>query len=148
MSRATKKARQPPTKFIFDENISVHIVAGMREFGENVQHLTEHFAQGTADEDWLVEVGKRGWFLVTRDRKIRRRPAQLDALRRNAVGAFFLGGKDLDRCRQITQLVRAWPRIKQHAQREVRPFAFNVNQSGTKLGRVNLPKLSRNRSVS
>ena len=114
----------------------------MRVFGENVVHLTDDFQPGTADEDWLMEVGRRGWFLVTRDQMIRKRPAQKAALRRYGVGAFFLGGKDLDRCRQIIQIVRGWPRMKEHAAREKRPFAFNLNQSGTTLKRVALPKSS------
>jgi len=78
--------------FFFDANLSVQLVRGLREFGEDVAQLTEHFPEGEADEAWLREIGARGWFLVTRDERLRWRPAEKAALTRQRVGAFFLGG--------------------------------------------------------
>ena len=122
-------------KFFFDNNLSKNLVKGLRAFGEDVVHLTEHFAEDTADVVWLEHIGSMRWVLITRDERIRKNPAELTAIREHAVGAFFLGGKNLDRCRLIQQTVRNWPRIKQYAERLKPPYAFRIPPRGAKLTR-------------
>ena len=46
-------------KFVVDENLSVHLAHGMREFGEDVEHLLDHFEPGEADERWLEYVANK-----------------------------------------------------------------------------------------
>jgi predicted nuclease of predicted toxin-antitoxin system len=125
-------------KFFFDNNISEHLAHGMREFGEDVAHLKDHFPQDASDTEWLQYVGENDIVLVTRDEAIRWRPAELFAVRRFKVGAFFLGGKTLNRCQLIQQVVRNWPRIKEMAASESRPFAIRVPPNGTKFTKLNL----------
>lgn len=124
--------------FFIDNNLSPLLAKGMREFGEDVMHLQEKFAPDADDEAWLPYIGENRFVLVTRDESIRRRPAELAALRRHQVGAFFLGGKNLERCALIQQLVRNWPRMKQLASSERRPFAFRIPPNGTKYSRIPL----------
>jgi predicted nuclease of predicted toxin-antitoxin system len=80
-------------KFFIDNNLSPLLARGMREFGEDVVHLQEKFAPNADDEAWLPYIGENEFFLVTRDEAIRWRPAEIAALRRHKVGAFFFGGK-------------------------------------------------------
>lgn len=119
-------------RFFFDNNLSAKLASGMREFGEDVVHLTDHFPQDAADSEWLPFVGENAYILVTRDEKIRWKPAELQAVKNFKVGAFFLGGKKLDRCQLIQQVVRNWPRMKQIAHSESRPFAIRIPPHGTK----------------
>jgi hypothetical protein len=126
-------------KFFFDNNLSVHLAHGLKEFGEDVIHLTDKFLPDTPDEKWLMFVGDNGFSLVTKDRKIRFRPVELDALKKYRVGAFFLGGKNLDHWGIIQQVVRNWPRMKEYATKERPPFAFIVPPSGTEFRRIALP---------
>lgn len=125
-------------KFLIDNNLSVQLAKGMKEFGENVFHLTEEFSPDTADPIWLKHIGENNIFLVTRDNAIRRRPAELRALKNHKIGAFFLGGKDLTRCQLILQLVRNWPRIKEFASKTERPFAFRVRPYGREIDPIPL----------
>jgi hypothetical protein len=125
-------------KFVIDENLSPHLAHGMREFGEAVDHLLDHFSAGTSDDQWLPYVGDNHLFLITRDDRIRWKPAELKALLEHGVGAFFLGGKNRSRCDLIRQLVRNWHRIKALAAAEHRPFAVRIPPSGTKLTRIEL----------
>jgi len=122
--------------FFIDENLSWQLAAGMKGFGESVISLREKFPRGTEDVDWLKFVGEEGMVLVTRDEKIRWRPAELAALREHRVGTFFLGGKNLSRCELIQQLVRNWPRMKESANKTTPPYAFRVPRSGTKFVRI------------
>lgn len=125
-------------RFFFDNNVSIHLAHGMREFGEDVEHLKDRFPQNAADSEWLQYVGENEMILITRDEKIRWRPAELVAVRRFKVAAFFLGGKTLSRCELIQQVVRNWPQMKQVAAAESRPFAFRIPPHGTKFTRLHL----------
>ena len=122
--------------FFFDNNLSPRIAAGLREFGEDVTHLIEEFAPEAADEVWLSVVGKREWFVVTRDERIRQRYLELELVRAYSVGMFMLGGKNRTAWQLIQQVVRHWPRIKELAAKKRRPFIFRVPPSGTKIERV------------
>ena len=124
--------------FFFDNNLGQFLVRGLKEFGEHVCHITEHFDADTDDEEWLEYVGERGMFLVTRDEKIRKRPVEWEALKRHKVGAFFLGGKHMGRWAQIKQVIRAWQQMKDIAGREHRPFAYRVNFHGTKVKKMSV----------
>lgn len=125
-------------KFFIDNNLSPLLARGMREFGEDVIHLQDEFDEDADDEEWLPYVGDNAYVLVTRDESIRRRPAEIAALKRHRVGAFFLGGKTLSRCELIQQLVRNWPRMKELAQKERRPFIYRIPPSGTKYTKIGL----------
>ena len=127
-------------KFFIDNNLGEQLAIGMKGFGENVVHLKELFAEDTEDTKWLSYIGNERIFLITRDHKIRWRPAELQALRENKIGAFFLAGKNRKRCDLIQQLVRNWPRIKEYAYTNMdkRPFAFRVPPKGTKIEKMSI----------
>ena len=125
-------------KFFIDNNLSPGLARGMKAFGEDVIHITEIFPDDADDTDYLPRVGSEGWFLVTRDLRIRYRPAEKMALKQHGVGAFFMSGKNLQRCQLIQQLVRNWPRMKELANKTNVPFAFHVPPTGKKLTSMNL----------
>lgn len=125
-------------RFFVDNNLSVNLARGMRAFGEPVDHLQDHFREDAPDTEWLEYIGTEDFFLITRDDRIRRNPAELRALREFRVGAFFLGGKQRSRCELIQQLVNNWPRIKEFARTSKRPFVFRVRPTGTKFDEIPL----------
>ena len=125
-------------RFFVDHNLSPQLATGMKGFGEDVVHLTEFFPEDVDDTDYLRHIGSKGWFLVTRDKRIRYRPAELEALKQSGVGAFFMGGKNRTRCELIQQLVRHWPRMKELDRKTPVPFAFRIPPSGTKFTTVPL----------
>jgi len=45
-----------------------------------VETHDDHFPQGALDREWLPEVGERGWVPITKDREIRYRAAEREAL--------------------------------------------------------------------
>ena len=110
----------------------------MKAFGEDVVHLKEIFDEGTPDVDWLKYIGKTGLVLITRDERVRWNPAERKAITRYKVGAFFLGGKNLPRCKIIQQIIRHWRRIKELSDKTPHPFLFRIPPSGTKLSLFNI----------
>jgi predicted nuclease of predicted toxin-antitoxin system len=125
-------------KFFFDHNLSPHLANGMKAFGEDTEHLTERFKQNTDDVEWLQYVGDNQMVLITRDLQIRRNPAEIEAIKRHKVRAFFLGGKNLSACRIIQQVVRNWPRIKEYAEKERPPYALRIPPTGTSFEKIQL----------
>jgi hypothetical protein len=120
-------------RFFFDANLSPNLAAGMRAFGENVEHISDTFVPGVEDIAWLPYVGSDGLVLVTRDVRIWRNPAELALITRHNIGGFVLGGQELDRCGLIQQLIRHWPLMKRTARKEARPYLYRLRRTGTKL---------------
>ena len=119
--------------FFIDNNLSKYLSDGMKGFGEHVEHLTDSFPSNAEDIEWLRYVGERGLVLVTRDERVRWRPAEVHALWQYKVRAFFLGGKNRTRCQLVQQVVRNWPRRKELAETTPPPFAFRVPPTGSKI---------------
>jgi len=125
-------------KFFIDQNLGPELAEGLRVFGEDVIHLKELFPEDTPDCKWLTYIGKNNYFLITRDRKFRYKPAEKRAFRENNVGAFLLFGKDRTKWDLIQQLIRNWLRIKEFAQKTKRPFAFRIPPNGTKITKISI----------
>lgn len=71
----------PPLVFFIDRSLGQKVIAGrLRQCGVQVEIHDDHFPQNDPDEDWISEVGKRGWVVLTKDDRIRYRPAALNGL--------------------------------------------------------------------
>ena len=49
------------------------VAQALRELGETVEIHDDYFLPDAKDEDWLLEVGKRRWLVLTKDDRIRYR---------------------------------------------------------------------------
>jgi hypothetical protein len=76
--------------FLFDENISHFIVDALKALGKPVAYLTDILPRGTQDVTLFSKLGELGWFLVTQDKRIKRKKHELEALRQAGIGAFIL----------------------------------------------------------
>jgi hypothetical protein len=86
--------RSSPFVFFLDENLGNRIVAlALQGAGALVETHTAHFRPGTRDAQWLLEVGRRGWVVLTKDLRIRNRGIEIDAIIQGGVRAFVLTAK-------------------------------------------------------
>lgn len=85
-------ARPLPEPVLFlDECLGTHDVAEtLRAGGIAAEVLLDHFPSGTPDEIWLPEIGKRAWVVLSKDKWIRRRKIEKEALKNAHVTAFVL----------------------------------------------------------
>ena len=118
--------------FFFDNNLSPKLAKAINELDEvySIIHLRDLFPADTEDEIWLSHVGKNNMVLVTRDTKIRKHPAEINAIRTHRIGAFFLIGKKYTKWQGIRQLICAWEEIRSLGSGTTRPFAFQVSLRG------------------
>jgi hypothetical protein len=129
-----------PPFFFFDHNIPPPLAEGMKAFGERVIHLQELYPSrlDIKDTEWMADVAKAGYTVLTRDLKMKRNKLELDEFRRHGLGGFWLAGKNRSACEMIQQVVRCWPRMKELARNAGRPFIYIVPIGGTKLDRFDL----------
>jgi hypothetical protein len=71
----------------------------------------ERIGQGLADEEWLQDAGQRGWVVLMKDARVRRRPAELEALTSHHVRAFCLTNANLRGVEQAERFVTNLARI-------------------------------------
>ena len=118
--------------FFFDTNLSPYLAQAINclEREGEVVHLTEKFPGDTPDEDWLKYVGKNNLILITKDKKIKRRVAELRAIKKYKVRAFVLTCRNRDNWEIALQLIKKWREIKELAAKNIPPFAFKVPFAG------------------
>jgi hypothetical protein len=65
------------------------LVAG----GLVVHKHADHFAADCPDEEWLEEIGGKGWVAITHDKRIRYKPNELAAVKKHNVRLLVTVGK-------------------------------------------------------
>jgi hypothetical protein len=117
--------------FFIDRSFGRHVVPqALRDAGVLVEIHDDHFDQAADDESWLAEVGSRGWFVLTKDARIRRTPLQLQTLEAAGVGAFILTAPGKNGAEMASILLSALSRIRRVARQHVRPFVATISSSG------------------
>lgn len=94
---ASSGTSKPPDERVFfvDRSLGRHALARrLRDAGLKVEVHDDHFPPDTADEDWLREVGRRGWVVLTTDKRIRSRALERAALLEAKVQTIFLPSKN------------------------------------------------------
>jgi predicted nuclease of predicted toxin-antitoxin system len=66
--------------FYADRCLGKRVVQALREAGACVEAHDNHFAQNEPDESWIPQVAARGWVILTKDKNIRRRAGEREAL--------------------------------------------------------------------
>ena len=61
------KPPEPFTWFI-DRSLGRKIAVDLRAAGFRVEEHSDHFVHDAPDADWLAEVGRRGWIVLTKDK--------------------------------------------------------------------------------
>lgn len=83
----------------------------------------------TPDEAWLPLVARLGWSVITRDARISRRPAELEAVRQNGAKVFALDGREATNLwTQLEIVMSQWRRIEERAM-DAGPFVVSVTRS-------------------
>lgn len=88
-----------PLEFLADRSIGRRVVAALRDVGEQVHSLAEVFgeqvSQELEDDSWIAHAGSRGWAALTKDKKIRHRTAEREAVAAHQVPLFALSNGNM-----------------------------------------------------
>ena len=118
--------------FFLDENHcgNPHLHAAFEDSAVAFERLTDHFARGTPDADWIPIVAVRQWIVLTSDARIRSNFLERQAVRVNLLRLFYFSRNDIAG-HELGQLLRkALPRILKLCQTQVAPFAASISKGG------------------
>jgi predicted nuclease of predicted toxin-antitoxin system len=132
-SAASSKSTQlEPLVFFLDRSLGKEIIAGaLRTAGADVRVHDDLFAQDARDLDWLPEVGKKGWTVLTKDSHIKHRLVEPTALLESGVRAFVLVSGNVTGPEMATIFVKALPRMTRFAAKHAPPFIAKVHRDGS-----------------
>lgn len=117
--------------------------------GERVEIHDEHYLPNTQDIEWLSEVGKRGWIVISQDQNITRNPLEQRALHSASVAFFGLGSANATGKEKAESLVTALEGIRRALRRFSPPMIATVTQSGDVVVKwVNGGRLKQPRRIS
>jgi predicted nuclease of predicted toxin-antitoxin system len=119
--------------FFVDRSLGRKIIPDtLRAAGEEVRVHDEHFPQDAKDEVWLAEAGRQGWVVLTKDKNIRYRAIELQALLAAKVRAFVLTARgDLSGVEVGQIFVKALPAMKKLCASTKPPFIARVSRDGS-----------------
>lgn len=89
---------KPPDQLTFfvDRCLGKHAFPRpLLDAGLLVELHDDHFAPDCPDEEWLAEIGRRGWIVITRDLRIRYRMVEREAVLANDVRVISLTARRL-----------------------------------------------------
>lgn len=119
--------------FFIDRSLGRNIIPdALRNAGEEVRIHDDFFAQDAKDETWLAEAGKQGWIVLTKDKNIRYRAVELQALLAAKVRAFVLTARgDLSGAEVGQIFIKALPAMKKLCAATKPPFIARVSRDGS-----------------
>ena len=132
--RSDANSKSQPDKLVLflDRNLGKHIIAeALRSAGHPVEIHDEHLPVDAPDEDWLRLISSRGWVGVTRDKRIRYRTAEIDAIKEYGARVLVIRAKHQTGSELAEILVKYHSRIQRFVAREKAPFIAGINRSGT-----------------
>ncbi|MFC1743109.1 hypothetical protein ACFL35_03870 [Candidatus Riflebacteria bacterium] len=131
-SAANCKSRQPEKLTIFIDRSLGRKIGNILSGASGVEVIIHDdlFPPDCPDHDWLKEAGRRGWIVFTKDRRIRHRSIELNAIRQARVYAFILRGKDMTGEEMGQAFKKALNRIRKTLKKHNPPLIATVSRSG------------------
>ena len=117
--------------FFTDRDLGATFPRILSEKGLHIERHDDHFGNNTSDDDWLSEVGRRGWFAISKDKRIRYRQNERDAAMRSGVGLFLVVGK-VSHSALAHNFAASISRIERFVENTSRPFIAKVYQASVK----------------
>lgn len=123
----------PDHVFFTDRNLGKKVPAILRGAGLKVESHLDHFTEkdgtdSTPDEEWLPFVGRRGWILLTLDKRMNYRARQKDQIMMSGLRAFLFTGQATGE-RHAQNFLRSLPRIARFLARHEGPFIAKLRLS-------------------
>jgi predicted nuclease of predicted toxin-antitoxin system len=130
---ASNNVAQPETVTLFIDRCAWSRPLGeaLDQIGANYIAHRDRFEPDAPDEVWLEAAGREGWAVITRDKRIRWRPAELEAFRDHKVIVFVLVSGNVSAAETATLISSLYPKIVRLAAAAKPPAMYRVTRSGS-----------------
>lgn len=98
--------------------------------GIAIERHDDHFPAWMPDADWLPEIGRNGWVVLTKDKYIERNQIELRALYDSGAASFVLVGGNMTGGQMAQAFLAAIPTMRRFLERFARPFVARVTATG------------------
>jgi hypothetical protein len=120
-----------PYVFFLDRSLGSKAVPhALQQAGVHVEIHAAHFADNTPDVDWLPQVGQHGWIVLMKDKRIRSRPHERQALLYAGVRAFVLVAGNITGQEMGASFVNALPAMYALLRRREAAFIAQITRQG------------------
>lgn len=116
--------------FYIDRCLGKAVAQALRDAGASMQIHDDHFAQDAADEQWIPDVTERGWIILTKDKNIRRRAGEREAVVTAQAKIITLTSGNMKGTDMASLLVARLADMEQLAATQVAPFVAVVGPGG------------------
>jgi len=118
--------------FFFDNTFPQKLVRIIAILGVDARHLQDEFPANTLDVDWIPEIGRRGWVVITGDRGISKKPAERKAIEEaNIIAVFMAKGFTSKPIFELVSLfIKWWPDIERAVGHVKAGTSLEVNPNG------------------
>jgi len=111
--------------FFTDRDLGKQFPDILIKAGINVERHADHFADNAKDEEWLTVIGKRGWYALTHDRRIRYKPNEIVSVKIFSVELFIIVGK-APFSELAQNFVLTHSQIRRFIDKNTRPFIAKI----------------------
>ncbi len=132
MGSSASKGSVAPFVVFLDENHcrNPHLLAALHDAGVACERHLDHFPAGAEDVVWLPEIGRRGWALLTTDKRIRSHALERESVRENSVRMFYFSTNNVSGAEMGAALRRALHDMRTLFETVAAPFAASINKNG------------------
>lgn len=119
------------TTVFFDRTCGKRLPRALKILDLPIESHADHFSHDTPDDVWLAAVARRGWVVVTNDKRIRFNQAERRAIVDHRVGCFVFTSGNRTKWGLLQILAKAWAGIQDIADTSERPFIFSLHGDGS-----------------
>lgn len=122
-----------PTFFVDRSLGKDDVPDSLRAAGAVVEIHDTHFAQDTDDEVWIEEVSSKGWVILTKDQRIRRRYRELQAVMLSAARVFTMTSGNMPGDEMGRLFVAHLDQMERLAESLPPPFMATISREGMRV---------------
>ncbi|KAM3093296.1 hypothetical protein ACKFKG_20020 [Phormidesmis sp. 146-35] len=121
----------PQITFFIDRCLgSKRIAEALQNAGITIEIHSDHFAADAQDVDWLPEVGKRGWVVLTKDENIGKRTLERIAVASAGIKMFTLTAQNLSGADMIAIFQKVAVSMQEFVHKNPAPFIAKIYRDG------------------
>jgi predicted nuclease of predicted toxin-antitoxin system len=114
-----------------DRSLGKQIIASaLRKAGYSVEVHDDHFPPDAPDNLWLSDVSRRGWVVLTKDKRIRYRASELAAVSATRARVFTLTAGSIQAREMADIFILAMPKVQAFVVRNSPPYIVTISRSG------------------
>ena len=107
------------------------IIEALEPLGIQLRTHDDHFAQTALDIEWIPEIGRRGWIILTKDAAIARNQIERQAITQANLRMFTLASQNLSGREMADSFRLAISDIKEFLNTNPSPFIAKIHRDGT-----------------